>query len=101
MDGFQRVEAFFYRVHVGGAPGTQVQHGTGVFGYYVGAGAAFDDVGVDADAAAQIVPFFDANDLGGEFVNGVDAFLWGQAGVGGAAINGELGFAHTFTRGFQ
>ena len=41
--------------------------------------AAFDDVRIDGYAAAGIVPFFDASDLRGEFVNGVDSFFRDRA----------------------
>src|SRR5277367_1966417 len=88
-------------MHVGGAPGAQVQRGAGAFGYDVDARAAFDNVGVDADAAARVVPFFDAGDLRGELVNGVDAFFGGEACVGRAAVDGQLCFTHALARSFE
>ena len=71
------------------------------FGDDIDAGAALDGVGVDGDAAAHVGPRFDAGDLVGEFVDGVDAVLRGEAGVRGTAVDDEFGFADAFARGLE
>ena len=96
MNRFERVKALFEGAHIGYPPGAQIQSGFGTVGDDVAARAAFDDVGVDGDAAAQIVPFFDTGDLCGKLVNGVDASLRGQTRVRGATVDDELGFPDTF-----
>jgi hypothetical protein len=95
MDGLQGVQALFEGAHVGVAPGAEIERGCSAVGDDVGAGAAGDDVGVDGDAAAEVVPLFQASDLRGEFVNGVDAFFGSKAGVGSAAVDDEFRFADT------
>jgi hypothetical protein len=58
-----------------------------VFGNHIGAGATLDDIRVDADAAAAVVPPFQASELRSEFVDSVDAFFGSEACVGRAAVN--------------
>src|SRR3989442_12267015 len=53
----------------------QIENSAGAFRNDVGASAAFNDAGVDGEAAAKIIPFFDAPELPRQFVNGVDPFL--------------------------
>src|SRR5579864_7181039 len=101
MDGLQRVEALFESAHVGVAPGAEIERGVGARGNDVGAGAAGDDVGVDRDAAAEVVPLFEATDLRGEFVYRIDAFFRSEPGVRGAAVDNKFRFAHSFARSFQ
>ena len=101
MNGLKGVQAGFEGAHVRGAPGAKVESSFGAIGNDVGASAAFDDVGIDGDAAAGAVPFFDTGDLCGEFVDGVDAFFRGEAGVRGAAVDKQLGFANSFAGGFK
>ena len=97
---FQRVELALDAVGVGGAGGAEIDYGAGAFGDYVGARAAFDDVDVGGGAALRIIPFCNARNLMREFVDGVDAFFGGQAGVRGAAMDDDFGFADAFARGF-
>ena len=101
MNGFQGAKAIFERAHVGTFPSTKIESGLGVIGDDVGAGAAGDDVGVDGYASAKIVPLFDAGDLGGEFMDRIDAFFGSETRVGSAAVDDEFGLAHTFAGGFQ
>jgi len=101
MNRAERMQAAFQIAHVGNAEGAQVKDGACAFGDDVSARAAFDETGVDGDAAAEIVPFFEARELVRQFVNGVDALLGSEAGVRGAAVNDELGFADCFARRFQ
>ena len=91
----------FQAAHIGNAQGAQVKSGASAFGDHVGAGAAFDDAGVDGYAAAKVVPFFDACQLQGHLVIGVDAFLGNKTGVRGAAMDGQFGGTDTLARGFQ
>ena len=72
-----------------------------MFGDDVHARPAFDHVGVYADAAAQIVPLLDASELARELVNRVDAFFRREAGVRGAAVDDEFGFADAFAGGLE
>lgn len=97
----QAAQAIFEAAHIGDAKRAQIENGSGTFGDYVGARAAFDDSGVYGDAAAKIVPFFDARKLMGQFMDGVDAFLRREAGVRCAAVDGEFGLADSFARSFQ
>ena len=101
MDGLQGMEALFEGAHVGAAPGAEIEPGCSAVGDDVGAGAAGDDVGVNGDAAAEVVPLFQAGDLRGEFVDSVDAFFGREAGVGSAAMDDKLRFADTFAGSFQ
>src|SRR6266581_595107 len=101
MDRAQRVEAAFDAAYVGISQGPQIQKGASAFRNHVGAGAAFDDVGVDADAAAGVVPLFDARELRSQFVDGVDAFFRREASVGSAALHDEFRLTNAFARGLQ
>src|SRR5689334_14341639 len=93
---FEGVQFFFKAVHIGNAESAQVESCAGGFGDDIEPSAASDDVCVDGDAAAQIVPLRDLRDLEREFVNGVDAFLWREARVGSFAADEEFGFADAF-----
>lgn len=84
MDGLQGMETLFEGAHVCGVPGAEIESGSSHFGDDVDAGAALDDVGIDGDTAAMIVPLFDAGDLRGEFMNGVDTFFRGETRMRGA-----------------
>lgn len=101
MDGAKRAEASFDAAHVRSVESAKVEESPGAFGNDVDARAAFDDVGVDADTAAWIVPFTDARDLLGKLVDGVDAFLRGEAGMRGAAMNDDFGFADAFASSLE
>jgi len=101
MNGLQGMEALFEGAHVREAPGTKIERGYGSRRDDVGARAARNDVGVDGDTPAHVVPFFHASNLSGEFVDGVYAFFRSQAGVGSAAMDDEIGFANTFARSFE
>ena len=95
------VKAGFESAHVRRTPGAQVKSGHGAIGNDVGTRATLDDVGIDGDAAARAVPTFDAGNLRGEFVDGVDAFLRGEAGMGSAAVNDKLRFADALAGSFD
>ena len=101
LDGLESVEAAFELTHVGGADGAKIDYRAGAFGDDIGTGAAFDDVDVDGGTAARIGEFYYARDLAGEFVDGVDAFFRREAGVGGAAMHDDFGFADGFARSFE
>jgi len=77
------------------------KNGARAFGNYVRACAAFDDAGVDGDAAAKIIPSFDARELARQFVDGVDTFLRCETRVRGAAMHDQFGFADSFARCLQ
>src|SRR3974377_64643 len=72
-----------------------------MIGDYVGTGTALNEVGVDTDTATRIVPLFNARDLRGALMNGIDAFFGCEAGVRGAAVDDESCFADTFAGSFQ
>ena len=95
-DGLQRTETLFQSAHIGQTPGAKIDIYFGAIGDDVGACAALDDVRIDGNAVAEIVPFFEASDLRGEFVNGVHALIGIESGVGGATMHHEFDFAHTF-----
>src|SRR5947208_781357 len=97
----QIAEANFEAAHVGNAKRTQIEDSSSAFRNYVGTRAAFDDPGVDGDAAAKIVPFFNARELPCQFVNGIDAFLRCKARMRGAAMNDQFGFTDSFARCLQ
>jgi hypothetical protein len=101
MNGLEGVEAFFEGAHIAVAPGAEIERSLGAVGDDVRAGAAGDDVRVDGDAAAEIVPLFEARDLCGEFVHRIEAFFGCEAGVRGATVDDELGFAHALAGSFQ
>jgi hypothetical protein len=93
MDGFQSMQALFEGAHIGRTPGTQIELGFSQFRDDVDACSALDDIRIYSDAMAEIVPLFDAGDLRGELMNGVDAFFRGEAGMRGAAMNNDFGLA--------
>ena len=99
--GAEPVELRFERTHVGSARCADVYHCASALGDDVGACAAFDDVGVDRDAAAGLVKPGDARDLQRQFVHSVDAILRIDPGVRGAAGYDQLDFADTFARRLQ
>jgi len=88
-------------LHVCNAERAKIEDGSGSLGNDIYASAAFDDVGVDADAAAKVVPFLDAPELTRQFVNCVDAFLRRQACVRSAAVDDQFGFTYTFASGLD
>src|SRR6266446_9125195 len=75
LNGAQVVQANLQVAHIGNAQRAQIENSACAFRNDVGARAAFNDAGVDGEAAAKIIPFFDAPELPRQFVNGVDAFL--------------------------
>jgi hypothetical protein len=97
----KRVEFTFEAAHVRDAERAEIEDGAGTFGDDVRTRSAFDNVGVDGHAASEIVPLLDARQLARKFVDGVDAFLWGEACVRGAAMNDEFGFAYAFASGLD
>ena len=99
--GAEPAELRFERTHVGSARCADVYHCAGALGDDVGARAAFDDVGVDGDAAAGLVKPGDARDLQRQFVHRVDAILRIDPGVRGAAGYDQLDFADAFARRLQ
>src|SRR6266567_1872418 len=94
----QSVQAAFETAHVGTAKRAQIKNSASAFRNDIGARAPFDDAGVDGDAAAKIIPSFDARELPRQFVNGVDAFLWRQPGVRGSAMHDQLGLTYSLSR---
>src|SRR5256884_9835863 len=97
----QSMQANFEAAHVGNTKRTQIEDSASFLRNYVGARTAFDDPGVDGDAAAKIVPFFNARELPCQFVNGVDAFLRCKARMRGAAMYDQFGFADSLARCLQ
>ncbi len=95
------MQTAFHAAHVGNPQGTQVKYRAGAFRNYVRARAAFDDAGIDGDAAPKIIPSFDARELPRQFVDGVDTFPWSETRVRGAAMHGQFGFANSFARRLQ
>jgi len=100
-NGAEGAKARFEEAHVGDPQGAKVEAGAGAVGDDVHAGAAFNDVGVERDAAAGIVPGTQAGDLQGEFVDSIDAFFGSQPRVRSAAANDHFDFADAFAGGFQ
>jgi hypothetical protein len=94
-------EFSFKAVHVREAERAEIEDSTGTFGDDVYTGSAFDHVGVDGHAAAEIVPLLDVHKLPREFVDGVDAFLGSKACVRRAAVNDEFSFAYAFSGGLE
>ena len=101
MDRLEGMKALFESAHVGEGPGAEVEGGSSAIGDNIGARTAFDDVGVDGDATARIVPFFDSRNLCGQFVNGVNAFFRCESGVRSASVNDELRLADPFAASLQ
>src|SRR6266446_1415570 len=97
----ESMQSSFQAAHIGNAQRAQIKSGAGAFGDHVGAGAAFDDAGVDGYAASKIVPFFDACELLRQFVDGVDAFLGRETSVRGTAMHGQFSDADALARRFQ
>ena len=97
-NGFQRVESLFQSAHIAEPPGTKIEIDFGGVRNDVRARAAIDEVRVDGHAVTGVVPFFNACDLSGEFMNGVDTLIGVQTGVGRAAMDHELGFPNALTR---
>ena len=46
----------FDAAHIGSAQGAQIENRAGAFRDHIGTGTAVDDVGIDADTAARVVP---------------------------------------------
>src|SRR5579864_1811031 len=67
----QRTKAALDAAHVGRPHGAQIEHGASALRNHIRARAALDNVGVDADATAGIVPQFDARKLRSQFVYGI------------------------------
>ncbi len=101
MKRAQIAQTIFQAAHVGRVQRTQIENNSRAFRNDICARAAFDDACVDGDAAARIVPFFDARELPRQFVNGVDAFLWRETGVRGPAMYDQFGFTDPFARRLQ
>src|SRR6266849_4903400 len=95
------MEAVFECAHVGSFQGAQIENGAGTFCNDVGASATLYDVGVDAHAAAGIVPLFDARELCSQFIDGVDPFFGRQARVGSAPMDNQFGRTDAFACGLQ
>lgn len=93
-DGFQSAKSFFHRAHIGMTPGAKIEIDLGAVGNHVGASAAIDEVGIDGNAVARVVPLFNTGDLRGEFMNRIDAPVGIQASVSGASMHDERGFAN-------
>src|SRR5437660_5951645 len=91
----QSMQANFEAVHVGNAKRTQIEDSARAFRNYVGTCAAFDDPGVDGDATAKIVPFFNARDLPRKLMDGIDAFFRCKACLVIAAMHDQFGFAYS------
>ena len=90
------VELAFEAAHVRDAERSEIEDGAGTLGDNVRPGSAFDNVGVNGHAAAEIVPLLDVRKLPRKFVDGVDAFLGSEARVRGAAMNDKFSFAYAF-----
>src|ERR1700682_6102295 len=97
----QGVQTAFHAAHVVNPHGTKIKNSARVFRNYVRARAAFDDAGVDGDAAAKIIPSFDPCELARQFVDGVDTFLRRETRVRGAAMNDQFGLADSLAGRFQ
>src|SRR6266704_3529131 len=95
------MQAAFETAHVGTAKRAQIKNSASAFRNDIRARAPFDDAGVDGDAAAKIIPSFDARELPRQFVNGVDAFLWRQPGVRCSAMHDQLGLTYSLSRRLQ
>ena len=61
---------------------------------------AFDDVRVQTDPSARIIPAFEARDLARQLVDGIHAFVRSEPGVCGTATHDQFRLANSFTRGF-
>lgn len=101
IEGAKRAEASFDAAHVGSVERAEIEESASAFSDDIDARAAFDDVSIDADAAAQVVPGADARELLGELVDGVDAFLRSEAGMRSAAVYDDFRFADAFARGLE
>lgn len=101
INRFQSAEALFEGMHISKTPGSKVEINLGGVRDNVGASAAVDEVRVYRHAMAGIVPFLNAGDLSGQFVNRVDALIGVQTGVRGTAMNLELDFTSAFTGSFD
>lgn len=101
IEGAKCAQASFDAAHVRSVERAEIEESASAFGDDIDARAAFDDVGINADAAAQVVPGADARELLGELVDGVDAFLRSEAGVRRAAVHNDFRFADAFARGFE
>src|SRR5713226_2223312 len=97
----QSVQAAFQTSHVGNAKRTQIEYHARAFRDYVHARAAFDYAGVDGDAAAKIIPSFDARDLPRQFVDSVDPFLRRETRMRGAAMHDQFSLADALAGRFQ
>src|SRR5260370_14016846 len=92
LNGAQIVQANFEVAHIGNAKRAQIENSSSAFRNDVGARAAFDDAGVDGEAAAKIIPFLDAPELPRQFVNGVESLLRREARMRCAAMHDSLVF---------
>jgi hypothetical protein len=66
------VEVALEIAHVRNPQSPQIQNGARPLRNDIGACAALDDIGIDRHAAAVVIPLFDARELLGKFVNGVN-----------------------------
>ncbi len=97
----QSVQSALQVAHVGDAKGAQIEYSARAFRDDVGPRAAFDDAGVDGDAAAKIIPSFDARELPRQLVDSVDPFLRRKTRMRGAAMHDQFSFTGTLAGRLQ
>lgn len=96
MNRTKRVQQAFKPAHIRDAQSAKIEDGAGELGDDIYASAAFDDVGIDGNSAARVVPFLNARKLQCQFVDGVHALLGSQARVRSPAMDEKLRFANGF-----
>jgi hypothetical protein len=91
-------EAALELAHIRKPQRSEIENGAGTFRNDIDACATFNDIGIDGYAAAVIIPLFDARELLGNLMNGIDPFLGRQACVRSAAMHNQFGLANALTR---
>ena len=101
MNRTKRVQPVFKPAHIRHAQSAKVEDGAGELGDDIYASAAFDDVRIDGNSAARVVPFLNARKLQCQFVDRVHALLGSQARVRSPAMHEKLRFANGFAGRFK
>src|SRR5262252_193543 len=98
MDGCEAPKLTLDAAHVRDPQSPQVERGPRVFGNNVDPRTAFNQIRIDANAPAKVVPFFHTRNLRRQFVYRVHALLGGQTCVRSSTADDEFRLADTFPR---
>src|SRR5215467_6970637 len=97
----QRAQALFNFPHVRYTKCTQIDHGLSAVGDNIRTRAAFDDAGIDRNAAARVIPGSDSRDLHCKLVDRIHSFFRREARMRGAAVHGNFRLTDPLASSFE